>query len=83
MNADILCTCVLYRHLDSTTSGCQGTDLGGYDALLGVEVGGGLVDEVDVGRGSQRQSNGHALQLTSTQVLHLFAPFCTSNSAFL
>lgn len=39
--------------------------------LLRVEVGGRLVDEVDVGRLPERQGDGHALQLSSRQVLNL------------
>mmetsp|Transcript_16970 Transcript_16970/g.36917 ORF Transcript_16970/g.36917 Transcript_16970/m.36917 type:complete len:509 (-) Transcript_16970:689-2215(-) len=43
--------------------------LGGDDALLGVEVGGGLVDEVDVRRLPQAHRDGHALQLAAGEVL--------------
>ena len=46
-------------------------DLGGVESLLRVEVGGGLVDEVDVGRLAQAQRQGHALQLATGQVLNL------------
>ena len=49
----------------------RGTDFGGNDALLGVQVGGGLIDQVDVSRSAQRQRDGHTLQLPSTQILHL------------
>ena len=45
--------------------------LGGDDALLGVEVGGGLVDEVDVGGRAQRQHERDALQLAAAEVAHL------------
>ena len=45
--------------------------LGCNDALLRVEVGGGLIDEVQVSRLAQGKGDGHALQLSSRQVLHL------------
>mmetsp|Transcript_42128 Transcript_42128/g.70306 ORF Transcript_42128/g.70306 Transcript_42128/m.70306 type:complete len:332 (+) Transcript_42128:735-1730(+) len=43
--------------------------LSGDDALLGVEVRTGLVDEVDVGSLAQAQRDGHALQLSTGKVL--------------
>lgn len=39
--------------------------------MFGVQVGGGLVDQVDVGRFAQTQSQGHPLQLSAGQVLNL------------
>mmetsp|Transcript_18269 Transcript_18269/g.35312 ORF Transcript_18269/g.35312 Transcript_18269/m.35312 type:complete len:219 (+) Transcript_18269:103-759(+) len=45
--------------------------LGCDDALLRVQVGARLVDQVDVGGGAQAQRDGHALQLPARQVLHL------------
>lgn len=38
-------------------------DLGRHDALLRVQVGGGLVDQVHVGRLAQAERDGHTLQL--------------------
>jgi hypothetical protein len=46
-------------------------DLGGDDALLGVEVCGGLVDEVHVGRLAEAERERHALQLPAGEVLDL------------
>ena len=46
-------------------------DLGGHQPLLGVEVGGGFVDEVHVGGFAEAQRHCNALQLTAGQVLHL------------
>lgn len=37
--------------------------------LLRVQVGGGLVDEVDVGRLAESQGDRHALQLSPREVL--------------
>lgn len=48
-------------------------DPGGHQSLLGVQVGRGLVDQVDVGRFAQTQREGDSLQLTTRQVLHLQA----------
>lgn len=48
-------------------------DSGGHQSLLGVQVGGGLIDEVHVGRFSQTEREGDSLQLTSGQVLYLWA----------
>mmetsp|Transcript_42404 Transcript_42404/g.99326 ORF Transcript_42404/g.99326 Transcript_42404/m.99326 type:complete len:433 (-) Transcript_42404:835-2133(-) len=45
--------------------------LGGDDALLAIEVGAGLIDEVDVGRRAQRDDERHALQLSARKVPHL------------
>mmetsp|Transcript_9373 Transcript_9373/g.28171 ORF Transcript_9373/g.28171 Transcript_9373/m.28171 type:complete len:354 (+) Transcript_9373:2157-3218(+) len=45
--------------------------LSGNNTLLGVQVGGGLVDEVHVGGHAQAHGDGHSLQLSSRQVLHL------------
>lgn len=44
-------------------------DARGNDALLGVEVGGGLVDEVNVCGHAERQDDGDTLQFTTGQVL--------------
>ena len=44
-------------------------DAGGNDTLLGVQVGGGLVDEVNVGGDTEGQNDGDALQFTTGQVL--------------
>lgn len=41
------------------------------NALFRVQVGRRLVDQVDVGRLSERQHNGHALQLAAAQMRHL------------
>ena len=43
--------------------------LGSHEALLGVEVGRRLVDEVDVCRLAEAQCHGDALQLTAGHVL--------------
>mmetsp|Transcript_10961 Transcript_10961/g.37287 ORF Transcript_10961/g.37287 Transcript_10961/m.37287 type:complete len:249 (+) Transcript_10961:636-1382(+) len=43
----------------------------GHDALLRVEVGGGLVDEVDVRRLAQAEREGHALELPAREVHHV------------
>lgn len=48
-------------------------DPGGHQSLLGVQVGRGLVDQVDVGWFAQTQREGDSLQLTTRQVLHLQA----------
>lgn len=48
-------------------------DPGCHQSLLGVQVGRGLVDQVDVGRFAQTQCEGNSLQLTTGQVLHLQA----------
>lgn len=48
-------------------------DPGGHQSLLGVQVGRGLVDQVDVGWFAQTQCEGDSLQLTTRQVLHLQA----------
>lgn len=48
-------------------------DPGGHQSLLGVQVGRGLVDQVDVGWFAQTQREGDSLQLTTRQVLHLEA----------
>ena len=44
-------------------------DARGDDTLLGVEVGGRLVDDVDVGGHTEGEHNGDTLQLTTGQVL--------------
>ncbi len=46
-------------------------DLRRHDALLGVEVGRGLVDEVDVGGLAQAERERDALQLSAREVLDL------------
>ena len=46
-------------------------DTGSNDTLLGVEVGTGLIDQVDVGRHTQSQDDSNTLQLTTRQVLDL------------
>ena len=46
-------------------------DLGRVQTLLGVQVGGRLVNQVHVRRLAQTQRQGHALQLSSRQVQHL------------
>ena len=46
-------------------------DARGDDTLLGVEVGRGLVDQVDVGGHAEGEHDGDALQLTTGQVLDL------------
>ena len=43
--------------------------LGSHKTLLGVKVGRGLVDEIDVGRLAEAEGHGNALQLTAGQVL--------------
>ena len=55
----------------TVNSGTASMYLGGHNALLRVQVGGGLVYEVDVRRHPQGQRDGHPLQLPSRQVLHL------------
>lgn len=44
-------------------------DLGSHNTLLGVEVGTGLVNDVDVGGLSEGQDNGDTLKFTTRQVL--------------
>lgn len=44
-------------------------DAGCDDTLLGVEVGRRLVDNVNVGRQTEGQNNGHSLQFTTGQML--------------
>lgn len=44
-------------------------DTGGNDTLLGVKVGGRLVDNVDIGGQAQGQDDGHSLQFTTRQML--------------
>lgn len=44
-------------------------DTGGNDTLLGVEVGRGLVDEVDIGGHTKSEDDGDTLQFTTGQVL--------------
>lgn len=44
-------------------------DLGGNNTLLRVEVGTGLVNDVDIGRLSEGQDNGDTLKFTTGQVL--------------
>ena len=46
-------------------------DLGRRHALLDVEEGGGLIEEVDVGLGDGRGRNGKALELASRELWHL------------
>jgi hypothetical protein len=46
-------------------------DAGGDNALFRVEVGGRLVNQVNIGGLAQAQHNGHTLQLAARQVLHL------------
>lgn len=46
-------------------------DFGGVNTLLTVEIGRGLVDEIDIGSFAQTQSDGYTLQLTTGQILHL------------
>jgi len=44
---------------------------GRHETLLRIQVGRRLVNEVHVGRFAQTQDDGHALQFTARQVLHL------------
>ena len=44
-------------------------DSGGDDTLLGVQVGRWLIDEVDVCGEAKSKDDGHALQLTTRQIL--------------
>lgn len=44
-------------------------DLGGNDTLFRVEVGRGLVDEVDVGGLAEAEDDGHTLELTAREEL--------------
>lgn len=46
-------------------------DARGNNTLLGVEVGRGLINQVDVGGETQREDNGNTLQFTTGQVLDL------------
>lgn len=46
-------------------------DFGGVKTLLRVQVGRGLVNQVDIGRFAKGEDDGDALQLTARQVLHL------------
>jgi len=46
-------------------------DFGSDDTLLGIKVGGRLVDQVDVGAEAQGNDEGDALELTAGQVWHL------------
>ena len=46
-------------------------NLGADEPLLRVQVGGGLVNQVHVGRLAEAQRHSHTLQLTARQVLHL------------
>lgn len=45
-------------------------DLGSNDALLGIEIGRGLVDEVNVSGLAETEGDGHALELAPGQVAH-------------
>ena len=45
--------------------------LGRRHSLLGVEVCGGFVEQVDVGVPAEAARDGHALQLAAGQVRHL------------
>lgn len=44
-------------------------DAGGDNTLLGVEVGGRLIDNVDISGHTQSQDDGHSLQFTARQML--------------
>jgi hypothetical protein len=43
----------------------------GDDTLLGIEVGRGLVDEVNISRDTESKNNGNTLQFTTGQILDL------------
>ena len=45
-------------------------DACGDDTLFGVEVGGGLINDVDVGWHAEGEDDGDALQFTTGEVLH-------------
>jgi len=55
-----------------------GRDLGGGQTLLRVEVGRGLVNEVDISSLAERQDDGNTLKLATGQVLDLFAKMRTT-----
>ena len=44
-------------------------DTGADDTLLGIEVGGRLVNQVNIGRQTESHNNGYTLQFTTGQVL--------------
>lgn len=43
-------------------------NLGGHDTLLGIQIGRGLIDKVDVSGLAQAQDKGESLKLTTGKV---------------
>ena len=54
-------------------------DLGSDQPLFRVQVGGGLVDQVDVGRLAQAQGHGHTLQFPARQILNFLVYYVVNS----